>query len=34
MKNLSLQIDTINGTGSLSANQILTRMLFRSGYPT
>ncbi len=33
MKNLSLQIDTINGTGSLSANQILTRMLFRSGYP-
>ena len=31
MKNLSLHIDTVNGTGSLSANQILTRMLFRSG---
>ena len=33
MKNLSLQIDTINGTGSLSANQILTKILFRSGCP-
>ncbi len=33
MKNLSLHIDTINGTGSLSANQILTRMLFRSRWP-
>ncbi|MGI9549248.1 MAG: 2-oxoacid:acceptor oxidoreductase subunit alpha, partial [Bdellovibrionales bacterium] len=33
MKNLSLQIDTINGTGSLSANQILTKILFRVGWP-
>ena len=33
MKDLSIHIATVNGTGSLSANQILTRILFRSGYP-
>ena len=32
MQNLSLNISTVNGTGSLSANQLLTRMLFRSGW--
>ena len=32
MKDLSIHIATLNGTGSLSANQILTRILFRSGY--
>ena len=32
MKNLSIQISTANGTGSLSANEILTRICFRSGW--
>ena len=32
MSNLILNIATVNGTGSLSANQLLTRMLFRSGW--
>ena len=32
MQNLSFNISTSNGTGSLSANQLLTRMLFRSGW--
>lgn len=31
MKTISIHIDTVNGTGSLSANQMLTRMIFRSG---
>ena len=33
MTNLSIHISTVNGTGSLSANQIFTRILFRAGYP-
>lgn len=33
MENLCIHIHTLNGTGSLSANQILTRMIFRSGWP-
>ena len=32
MNNLSFNISTLNGTGSLSANQLLTRILFRSGW--
>ena len=32
MENLSFNISTRNGTGSLSANQLLTRILFRSGW--
>ena len=32
MKNLSFNISTRNGTGSLSANQLLTRILFRAGW--
>ena len=32
MENLSFNISTVNGTGSLSANQLLTRILFRSGW--
>ncbi|MCZ0933442.1 MAG: 2-oxoacid:acceptor oxidoreductase family protein, partial [Oligoflexia bacterium] len=32
MENLSFKISTRNGTGSLSANQLLTRILFRSGW--
>ncbi|MDE0092064.1 MAG: 2-oxoacid:acceptor oxidoreductase family protein, partial [Oligoflexia bacterium] len=32
MENLSFNISTRNGTGSLSANQLLTRLLFRSGW--
>ena len=32
-KSLCLNIATVNGTGSLSANQLLSRMLFRSGWP-
>ncbi|MBC6415703.1 MAG: 2-oxoacid:acceptor oxidoreductase subunit alpha [Bdellovibrionales bacterium] len=32
MSNLSFNISTVNGTGSLSANQLLTRILFRSGW--
>ena len=34
MNNLSIHISTINGTGSLSANEILTRILFREGLPS
>ena len=33
MSDLSIHISTINGTGSLSANEILTRILFREGLP-
>ena len=33
MTDLSIHISTINGTGSLSANEILTRILFREGFP-
>lgn len=33
MSDLSIHISTINGTGSLSANEILTRILFRNGLP-
>ena len=32
MDNLSLNISTVNGTGSLSANQLLTKILFRSDW--
>ncbi len=32
MKNLIINIATVNGTGSLSANQLLTKMLFRAGW--
>lgn len=32
MENLNLNIATVNGTGSLSANQLLTKILFRSGW--
>ena len=32
MENLVINIATVNGTGSLSANQMLTKMLFRSGW--
>ena len=32
MENLSFNISTRNGTGSLSANQLLTRLLFRAGW--
>ena len=32
MENLSISIATVNGTGSLSANQLLAKMLFRSGW--
>ena len=32
MENLSCNIATINGTGSLSANQLLTKILFRAGW--
>ena len=32
MDNLSFNIATANGTGSLSANQLLTKILFRSGW--
>lgn len=32
MENLNLSISTVNGTGSLSANQLLTKILFRSGW--
>ena len=32
MKNLSFNISTRNGTGSLSANQLLARILFRAGW--
>ena len=32
MENLSFNISTRNGTGSLSANQLLTKILFRSGW--
>ena len=32
MENLSFNIATRNGTGSLSANQLLTRILFRAGW--
>ena len=32
MGNLNINIATINGTGSLSANQLLTKILFRSGW--
>ena len=32
MDNLNINISTINGTGSLSANQLLTKILFRSGW--
>ena len=34
MSNLSIHISTVNGTGSLSANEILTRILFREGLPS
>ena len=33
MENLVINISTVNGTGSLSANQLLTKILFRSGWP-
>ena len=33
MENLSFNISTRNGTGSLSANQLLTRLVFRAGWP-
>lgn len=33
MTDISIHISTINGTGSLSANEILTRILFREGFP-
>ena len=32
MENLSFNISSRNGTGSLSANQLLTRILFRAGW--
>lgn len=32
MENLTINIATVNGTGSLSANQLLTKILFRSGW--
>ena len=32
MENLIINIATVNGTGSLSANQLLTKILFRSGW--
>ena len=32
MENLSFNISSQNGTGSLSANQLLTRILFRAGW--
>ena len=32
MENLTINISTVNGTGSLSANQFLTKTLFRSGW--
>ncbi len=33
MENLSINIATANGTGSLSANHLLTKTLFRAGWP-
>ena len=33
MQDLCIHIATLNGTGSYSSNQILTRMIFRSGHP-
>ncbi|MCY4512970.1 MAG: 2-oxoacid:acceptor oxidoreductase family protein [Bdellovibrionales bacterium] len=33
MIDLTIHIATLNGTGSLSANEILTRVLFREGFP-
>ncbi len=33
MENLVINISTVNGTGSLSANQLLTKIFFRSGWP-
>ena len=32
MENLIINIATVNGTGSLSANQLLTKIFFRSGW--
>lgn len=32
MENLIINIATVNGTGSLSANQLLTKILFRAGW--
>ena len=31
MKDFCIHISTVNGTGSYSANQMLTRMIFKSG---
>lgn len=33
MIDLTIHISTVNGTGSLSANEILTRIFFREGFP-
>lgn len=32
MENLNINIATVNGTGSLSTNQLLTKILFRAGW--